>query len=94
MEIGKPQKVTVEPKPIRAPQFVPPPKRIPMEPWPEREKVPVGPTRRSPERQKEAEISFSVSLSECPYCSRDLGIEEGEWGNMLVCPRHGVLGAI
>ena len=97
MNIGEPQKVTEEPRPFRAPRFVPQPRVPERERFPEREKVPVGVPRRAPERvperQKEASISFSEGLNSCPYCGSDLETEDGEWGTMLVCPRHGVLGA-
>lgn len=95
MNIGEPQKVTEEPRPIRAPRFVPQPRVPERERFPEREKVPIGVPRRAPERaperQKEASISFSEGLNSCPYCSSDLVEKEMDYGTFLACPKHGLL---
>ena len=95
MNIGKPVKVTEEPRPIRLPEINPrrEPARIP-----EREPVAVparrvavpGPARTFPGGEIFSTIASSSLPDSCPRCGRELE-ESGIFDFILSCPKHGVV---
>jgi len=87
MRIGKPEKVTEEPKPVRTPiKF---PEREPArEPVPEREKVPV---RVGSLEEAFDTVGYEEFEARCPECGRPLYEVDTEEGLALTCPKHGGL---
>ena len=94
MNIGDKEKVTDEPKPIKAPIIVPIPRREPA-----REPVPVYAPGRGPEdwrttsaNSRELVINEIPRRIICPKksCNNLLKEKDTDHGLELVCPKHGI----
>lgn len=91
MDIGKPEKVTEEPRPIRAPviPFTIPTRQPDLVPI--RKGVPwtTIPNKYAPGRTFDDILQKSEIPSKCPKCGSKLE-EAGMFNFTLICPRHGV----
>jgi len=98
MNIGKPVKVTEEPKPVKAPEIKPrrvepTPKHDPFEPFYVPVRVPARPSEPSktfPAKEVWDVITTQEVPSQCYKCGRTLK-DLDTFNLMLECPKHGVV---